>query len=200
MQLVAIDGAKPKHVHPKREAEIYALLKGCPELLERNTLFRVLSINVRTEKGPDFIAVNRKGHLVIGEVKRGGMREGGWAQAKRYAKLLGGMREEELDQYIEDRALGHDTPSLRSLTKGFLGPTARDAFFSPSRRRVQLLLVAEQFSDALLRTATRARLGARLRRLIRDVKCVEIRTYHVRSRSTFGIASVVSGRSRRLRK
>jgi hypothetical protein len=200
MRFVAIDGPEPRHVHPKREDEIYALLLRRPELLEKNTLFKVLSINVRTEKGPDFIAVNHKGHLIIGEIKRGGMPAGGWAQAKRYAKLLGRMREAELEHYIADRTAGKDTPSLRHATKGFLGPTARAAFFRPSRRRVQLLLVAEHFSDSLLRSATRAKLGARLRELVRDVKCVEIRTYRVRSRSTFGIASVVSGRSRRLRK
>jgi hypothetical protein len=200
MRVVAIDGPTPKHVHPKREAEIYALLEGCPELFEKNTLFRVLSINVRTEKGPDVIAVNQKGHLIIGEVKRGGMPVGGWAQAKRYAKLLGRMRETELDQYIANRSSERHTGLLRAMTKGFLGPTARAAFFNPSRRRVQLVLVAEGFSDSVLRSATRAKLGARLREVVRDVKCVQVRTYRVRSRSTFGIASVVSGRSRRLRK
>lgn len=200
MRVVAIEGPAPRHVRPRREAEIYALLQGCPELFEKNTLFKVLSVNVRTEKGPDFIAVNHKGHLIVGEVKRGGMPAGGWAQAKRYAKLLGRMREADLDQYIAKRADSKHVPQLRGVTKGFLGPTARAAFFNPSRRRVQLLLVAETFSDSLLRSATRARLGARLRELVRDVKCIQVRTYRVRSQSTFGIASVVSGRSRRLRR
>ena len=199
MRVVAIKGPTPRHVRPGREAEIYGLLNGCPDLFEKNTLFKVLSINLRTEKGPDFIAVNHKGHLIIGEVKRGGMPTGGWVQAKRYAKMLGNMRESELEQYIENRAAGKRPQSLQGLTKGFLGPTARAAFFNPSRRRVQLILVAEDFSDSILRSATRARLGARLRQLVRDVKCVQVRTYRVRSRSTFGIASVVSGRSRRLR-
>jgi hypothetical protein len=199
MRVVAIKGARPKHVQPERESEIYALLHGCPDLFEKGSLFRVLSLNVRTEKGPDFIAVNHRGHLVLGEVKRAGMSAGGWAQVKQYAKLLGKMRERELDDYISRRNGKIPKPTLRQLTKGFLGPTARDAFFNPSRRRVQLILVAETFSDSILRSATRARLGARLRRLVRDVKCVQLRTYQVRARSIFGVASVVSGRSRRLR-
>lgn len=199
MRVVAIKGAGPKHIQPERESEIYALLHGCPDLFEKGSLFRVLSLNVRTEKGPDFIAVNHRGHLVLGEVKRGGMSAGGWAQAKRYAKLLGQMRESELEGYISSRSRDKGKSTLRQLTKGFLGPTARAAFFNPSRRRVQLILVAEAFSDSILRSATRARLGARLHRLVRDVKCVQLRTYQVRSRSTFGVASVVSGRSRRLR-
>jgi hypothetical protein len=200
MRLVAVDGPEPKVVRPKREAEIYALLERCPELFEKNTLFKVLSVNVRTEKGPDFIAVNHKGHLVIGEIKRGSMPVAGWVQAKQYAKRLGEMRERELDAYIAKRQAGQNPRPLRSMTKGFLGLTARAAFFNPSRRRVQLILVAEGFSDSLLRTATRARLGARLRKIVRDVKCVQPRTYRVRSRSTFAVASVVGGRSRRLRR
>src|SRR5262245_13693838 len=150
MRVVAIKGPVPKHVRPEREAEIYGLLHGCPDLFEKGTLFRVLSINVRTEKGPDFIAVNHKGHLIIGEIKRGGMPKGGWSQAKRYAKLLGRMRESNLEQYISDRNSGSAKKSLRQVTKGILGRTARDAFFNPSRRRVQLILVAEAFSDAIL--------------------------------------------------
>ena len=131
MRVVAIDGPTPQHVRPGREAEIYGLLHGCPDLFEKNTLFKVLSINVRTEKGPDFIAVNHKGHLIIGEVKRGGMPASGWVQAKRYAKMLGRMREPELEQYIGNRETGKHPQSLRGLTKGFLGPTARAAFFNP---------------------------------------------------------------------
>jgi len=71
MRLVAIKGPEPKRVSPKRETEIYTLLERYPGLFEKGTLFRLLSVNVRTEKGPDFIAVNHKGHLIIGEIKRG---------------------------------------------------------------------------------------------------------------------------------
>jgi hypothetical protein len=200
MRLVAISGPEPKRVSAKRETEIYALLQRYPGLFEKGTLFRLLSVNVRTEKGPDFLAVNHKGHLIIGEIKRGGLPPGAWAQVKYYAKRLGRMRELELERYIANRSSEKDARTLRDLTRGFLGPTARAAFFNPSRRRVQLLLVAEDFPDVVLRNATRAKLGTRLREIVRDVKCVQVRTYRVRSRSTFGIASVVSGRGRRLRK
>jgi hypothetical protein len=200
MRLVAIKGPEPKRVSPKRETEIYALLHRYPGLFEKGTLFRLLSVNVRTERGPDFIAVNHKGHLIIGEIKRGVLPGTAWTQVKHYAKRLGRMREQELERYIANRGKPTNKRSLRDLTRGFLGPTARAAFFYPARRRVQLLLVAEDFSDAVLRNATRVKLGARLRALVRDVKCVQLRTYRVRSRSTFGIASVVSGRGRRLRK
>lgn len=197
MRLIAIDGPEPKRVRPSREAEIYALLHRHPELFEKGTLFRLLSVNVQTEKGPDFLAVNRKGHLIIGEIKRGGLHLGALAQAKYYAKRLGRMREAELNNYLARRA---DTRFLRDLTRGFLGPTARAAFFNPSRRKVQLLLVAEDFPDLVLRNATRSKLGKRLREFVKDIKCVQIRTYRVRARSTLAIASVVSGWRRRLRK
>ncbi|MCX5795095.1 MAG: hypothetical protein NTY77_06350 [Elusimicrobia bacterium] len=202
MRVIALNGPKPKRILPTRERKLYALLKEHPEILEKDSHFRLLSINRRSEKGPDFIGVNNKGHMIIGEVKLRGLHQGAWDQAKSYAKRVGRMRENELDQYIKSRVKAGrgEAGSLRDLTRGLLGPAARLAFFNPSHRRVQLLLVAEDFPDDVLRDADRCNLGQNLRGLVKDVKCVQVQLYQAPARSTLAITSVLSGRHRRVKK
>ena len=70
---------------------------------------------------------------------------------------------------------------------------------NPSRRKLQLVFVAEHFSDRVLRATTRAGLGSILRTSVTDIKCIELRTYRVPRKATLAVASVVAGRHRRLR-
>jgi len=94
MKVIKIAKAKPRRVPFGRERDIYALFEAMPEILEKPTLFRPLCINKGPEKGPDFIAVNKKGHLLIGEIKNRSFRTDGWIQAKRYASRAG-LRDNE---------------------------------------------------------------------------------------------------------
>jgi len=197
MDLIAIDGHKPKRMTPKRERQIYRLLNDVTGILDKDTLVKVLSVNEGPEKGPDFLAVNKKGHLLLGEVKRGGLPSSAWAQAKQYAKRFAKLREKQLD---EELAKAGKRGRIRMALKGFLNERARRAFLNPSRRKLQLVFVAEHFGDHILRRATHATLGAGLRARVTDVKCVELRTYRVHGGGSFAVASVVGGRRRRLRR
>ncbi|MBI4588016.1 MAG: hypothetical protein HY725_04210 [Candidatus Rokubacteria bacterium] len=197
MQLVAVEGARPKRVAPRREREIYCLLRVNPELFEKDTQFKLLYVNKRAEKGPDFVAVNRKGHLLLGEVKKGGLPTSAWSQAKRYAKRFANMREAELNIQLARSGI---SKKVRDLLRGFLSSTGFAALLNPSRRKLHLVFVAEAFSDRILRATTRDSLGRVLRSKVKDVKCVELRTYRVPRAATLAIASVVGGRRRRFRR
>ncbi len=155
MRLAAVEPAtpKPRRVHVSREKAIYALLERTPELLEKKAQFRLLSINKGPEKGPDFVAVNKKGHLVLGEIKRGSLSIRAWGQVKTYAKRFAKMRHRELNEELSGALRGRD---IRRSLPGFLGSTAWRALLNPSSRRLQLVLVAKGFSDRVLRSIARA--------------------------------------------
>jgi len=197
MKVIKIAKAKPRRVPFGQERDIYALFEAMPEVLEKPTLFRPLCINKGPEKGPDFIAVNKKGHLLIGEVKNRSFRTDGWIQAKRYAKRFAEMREAELNTELR-RAGMH--VGIRKAVKGFLGSTAKRALLNPSRRRLQIILVAESFSDKILHSTRRDDLGAPLKSKVKDVKCIVVRMYAVPRAARFAIATVISGKRRKLRR
>jgi hypothetical protein len=196
MELVAVEGAKAKRIRPKRERELYTLLRRCPELFDKETQFRVLYVNEGPEKGPDFVAVNKRGHLLLGEVKRGGLPVAAWSQAKAHAKRFAKMREAALNAELAKAGV----QELRRELRGFLGSTEFNALLNPSRRKLQLVFVAEAFSDDVLRRTKRAALGSILRAKVTDVKCIEIHTYRVPARATLAIASAVAGAHRRVRR
>jgi hypothetical protein len=176
MRLVSMTGPHPKRIPLKRERMIYKLL----------------SLNTGPEKGPDFVAANKRGHLVLGEIKRGSLRPDAWPQIQTYAKKFGEMRWRELDAAIKG--------VTKKELQGFLSRTAWNAFFSPSRRKLQLVLIAEDFSDQVLRRAARKNLNARLQRVVKDVKCIQIQTFHVKGHGEIAVASGLSGRRRKLRR
>lgn len=196
MELVAVEGARATRIRPRRERDIYALLRKRPELFDKDTQLHVLYVNRGPEKGPDFIAVNKRGHLLLGEVKLRGLPVGAWAQAKQYAKRFAKMRERAIDAELAKAGV----PRLRETLRGFLGPTAFQALLNPTRCKLQLVFVAEHFSDGVLRTMTRPALGSILRASVTDIKCIELRTYRVPRKTTLAVASVVAGRHRRLRR
>jgi len=197
MKVYRIEKAKPKRVPFGQEKDIYALFEAMPEVLEKPTLFRLLYINKGPEKGPDFIAVNKKGHLLLGEIKNRSFRIDGWIQAKRYAKRFAKMREDELNNELSKVGAG---TSVRRAVKGFLGSTAKAALLNPSRRRLQIILVAESFSDKVLRITHRDDLGAPLKSKVKDVKCIVVQTFVVPRAAKFAVAAVISGKRRKLRR
>jgi hypothetical protein len=197
MKVIKIAKAKPRRVPFWRERDIYALFAAMPEVLEKPTLFRLLSINKGPEKGPDFIAVNKKGHLLIGEIKNRSFRTDGWIQAKHYAKRFAKMREPALDTEL-GRAGVH--AGIRKAVKGFLGSTAMRALLNPSGRRLQSILVAESFSDKVLRSTRRDDLGVPLKSKVKDVKCIVVRMFAVPRAARFAIATVITGKRRKLRR
>ena len=197
MKVYRIEKANPKRVPFGREKDIYALFKAMPQVLEKPTLFRLLYMNKGPEKGPDFVAVNKKGHLLLGEIKNRSFRIDGWTQAKRYAKRFSKMREDELDIELCKVRAG---TSVRRAVKGFLDPTAKRALLNPSRRKLQIVLVAERFSDKVLRRTHRKDLGAPLKSKVKDVKCIEVQTFAVPQAAKFAVAAVISGKRRKLRR
>jgi hypothetical protein len=107
------------------------------------------------------------------------------------------MREAELD--IELCRTGTIT-GIRKAVKGFLGLTALQALLNPSRRKLQIVLVAESFSDKVLRSTHRDDLGAPLKSKVKDVKCIAVQTFFVPRAAKFAIATVISGKRRKLRR
>jgi len=122
----------------------------------------MLCLNKGPEKGPDFIAVNQKGHLLLGEIKRGPMSAVAWHQAKEYARRFGELRKDQLGASLNKAGLSRP---LKEAIRGFLGGTAKRALLNPSRRKLQLVLVAESFSDQMLRIASLDNLGSTLKKL-----------------------------------
>ena len=84
--------------------------------------------------------------------------------------------------------------------KGFLDPTAKRALLNPSKRRLQIILVAEGFSDKVLRSTRRDNLGSPLKSKVKDVKCIEVQTFAVPRAAKFAVAAVISGKRRKLRR
>lgn len=193
MKLVSVKGAHPTRIPLKRERKIYDLLHRVPGLLEKGTQLRLLSLNTGPEKGPDFVAVNQRGHLVLGEIKKSSLRPNAWPQIKGYAKKYGKMRWKELDAKFNI--------TTNQLLRRFLHRTAAwSALRSPVRRKIQLVLMAESFSDKALRAAAARNLGAGLKKKVKDVKCIEIQMYRVKGPADIVAVSVVSGRRRKLRR
>jgi len=152
-------------------------------------------MNRGPEKGADFVAVNKKGHLLLGEVKRGALSVSAWAQAKQYAKRFAKMREHAIDaEPAKARVSG-----LPETLRAFLGSTAFQALLNPARRKVQLVFVAEYFSGRVLQATTRAALGPILRKRVSGIKFIELPTYGVPRKATLAVASVVAGSHRRLK-
>ncbi|MBI5622996.1 MAG: hypothetical protein HY924_04370 [Elusimicrobia bacterium] len=197
MLLVSMKGAQPKPVHFRREKDIYALLKNQPHILEKETQYRMLLINKGPEKGPDFIAVNRRGHLLLGEVKKGPLSLVAWRQIRRYAKRFCKMRKDDLNGVLVKAGIGPLQKTLKG--KRLLSSTGWKALLNPSRRKLQLVLVAEGFSDRVLQGMSHDLLGNPLRSKVKDVKCVELRMYRVSGSTQFAIASVIAGNRRQLR-
>ena len=197
MEVIALDGSRAKRIRPKREPELYRLLRRKPEILDKDTQVRMLYVNRGPEKGPDFLAVNKQGDLLLGEVKRGALPRGAWFQAKQYAKRFAKMPEAAIDAELKKVRIHK---GIRRAMRGFLGSTALRALLNPSRRKIQLVFVAEHFADRTLQVANRGALGAILRAAVKDVKCVELRVYRVPRTRTVAVASVIGGRRRRLRR
>lgn len=195
MNAFTLQGKRLRCLPFHRERRIYRLFSKIPALLDRSAQFRLLALNVGPEKGPDFLGLNDRGHLVIGEIKKGTMGRGGLIQARCYAKLFLTMRQRDLDGIV---AGGGCYPSIRAATKNFLSRTAQSALRNPSRRRIQIVLVAERFSDTFLRDATRDRLGRTLRRAVKDIKAVAVQLLRVAPSREIVVAEVVGGRRRRL--
>jgi len=107
------------------------------------------------------------------------------------------MREDELD--TELHRAGTIT-GIRKAVKGFLGSTATRALINPSRRRLQIVLVAESFSDKVLRRTRRDDLGVPLKSKVKDVKCIAVHMFLVPRASKFAIATIISGKRRKLRR
>lgn len=190
-----MDGRPLKYKKFRREKKIYKLLRNIPDLLEKDTQFRPLSINVGPEKGPDFVGLNKKGHLIIGEIKIGTLDRVAWKQVKTYGKKIGKMRQEELES---DIYRGRNNKSLRSEYKGFLSKKAQSAFLNPSRRRIQLVLVAERFSDRVLTEINRQKMSQKLGKIVKDVKCLEVRLFKVDSNKTIVVSEIILGNKRKL--
>lgn len=198
MRLKAIKGSRVKRISARYEKDIYELLHHNPDLLEDNTQWRFLGLNKGPEKGPDFIAVNRMGDLLLGEIKCPNMRREAWPQIKKYALHFSRMREAALNKAIAGKE-ARSNP-LKKIISGFLNKTGRSAIINPSRRKLQLVLIAENFSDDNLRLMNINTLGKMLRKSVKDVKCIEIQVYKTSERGNFVITSIVSGRRRKLRR
>lgn len=195
MQLISMTGPRPKRIPHKplrRERMIYKLLDKAPDLLEKGTQLKLLSLNTRHEKGPDFVGANKRGQLVLGEIKKGSLRPDAWPQIQGYATEFAQMRSRKLDEAIQDNA--------KMELRGFLSRTAWNAFFNPSRRRLQLVLIAEDFSDKILRRATKKNLWSKLQKVVKDVKCIQIQTFAVKGHGEIAVAAGLSGRRRKLRR
>jgi len=196
MKVFNITGPVLRSQQFSREPKIYKLLNENPELLEKNSQFRLLKINKRSEKGPDFIAINKKGHLIVGEIKAGTLPSVAVKQLKGYAIRFSEMRKDELDREIS----GHKFPSLRKAYKGFLPKKAQTALLNPSRRRLQLVLVAERFSDKALKEADLQKLPNKLRKVIKDIKCLQLQLFRNNGAKVIAVGEVISGNNRRLSK
>jgi hypothetical protein len=166
---------------------MYGFLDRNPELLASRFHFRILSANKGPEKGPDFIGINRQGQLVLGEIKAGPLNRGRLASNQ-------GLREEVWEHV---RRGGRFT-SLGSAGRNLLSSKAKRALYYPSRRRLQLVLVAEMFSDQVLREIEKKGRTVSIRRFVKDVKCVEMQVFKVRAIGTIVAAAIVSGRARQL--
>jgi hypothetical protein len=197
MKAFFIGGHPLKSKSFSRERKIYRLLAKIPGLLEKDTQFRPLKINVGPERGPDFIGLNKKGHLIIGEIKKGTLRRVAWKQVKTYAKKIGKMHKKELESAIYKDG---NSMSLKSIYKGFLSKTAQLAFLNPSRRCVQLVLVAERFSDRVLREIHHQKIGHKLDEIVKDVKCLEVNLFKIDSNKTIVISEIILGNRRKLAK
>lgn len=197
MKAFFIDGRPLKHKKFSREKRIYKLLANIPGLLEKDSQFRLLSINVGPEKGPDFVGLNKRGHIILGEIKAGSLRRDAWKQLKVYGKKFGAMRKAELERVI---CKGGIFNSLRSAYKRFLSKTAQSAFLNPARRRIQLVLVAERFSDKTLVEINRQKMGRKLRNIVKDIKCLEVRLFKVDTSKIIAVAEIISGNKRKLAK
>jgi hypothetical protein len=90
--------------------------------------------------------------------------------------------------------------SLDRAGHNLLSSTAKRALLYPSLRRLQLVLVAEAFSDRVLEEISEKRRKATIRKFVKDVKCVEMQVFEVKKKGTIATATIVAGRARRLRK
>src|SRR3989338_6990408 len=178
-----------------REKKIYRLLGRIPSLMEKDSQFRLLSINIGPEKGPDFIGLNKKGHLILGEVKAGSLRNDAWTQVKTYGKKYMKMRQKELEQIV---SRGGTYKSLCNAYKGFLSKTAQMALLNPSRRRLQFVLVAERFSDGVLNKINSRNMGYKLRNAVKDIKCMEVCCFKIGAGKTIAVAKIILGSKRKL--
>lgn len=190
-----MDGRPLKYKKFRREKKIYKLLSRIPGLMEKNSQFRFLSINIGPEKGPDFIGLNKKGHFILGEIKAGSLGYGAWGQLKTYGKKFMGMRQKELERIVYR---GGIYKSLRSAYKGFLSKTAQMAFLNPARRRLQFVLVAERFSDRTLTEINFRKMGRKLRNAVKDVKCLKVCLFKADSSKTIVVSEIILGNKRKL--
>ena len=197
MRVVGGDGKLIKPLRVERERRMYELIRRNSELLESSSQFRLLTANKGPEKGPDFIGVNRRGQLVLGEIKAGPLRADAWRQVKGYANRFRKMRKQELERHIIH---GGMYSSLDVAGRNLLSSTAKRALLNPSLRRLQLVLVAESFSDRVLEEIRKKGRKATIRRFVKDVKCVEMQVFKIRKKGTIATVTVIAGRARRLRK
>jgi hypothetical protein len=179
-----------------REKKMYKLLAKIPGLLESKSQFRPLRINKRAEKGPDFIAINKKGHLILGELKVGTLAYVAVNQMKRYARRFIKMRQKDLEKQIDKK----EYSSLQEAYKNFLPKKARNALLNPSRRRLQLVLVAERFSDNALKEVNRLMPRGKLRKSVKDIKCLKLQLFRSNSAKAIAVGEIISGNKRRLSK
>jgi hypothetical protein len=180
----------------KRERHIYKLLDEAPGLLEKGSRFRLLRLNSRAEKGPDFIGFNKRGHLILGEIKAGSLRANAWRQVKRYAKQFAIKRRKDLEKIVDRKRF----PSLKHAYGNFLSRKAQRALLNPAKRRRQLVLVEERFSDKILARVKREKMNAQLQRYVKDVKCLAVQVYEVPGPGSVAVTEVLSGKWKKLGK
>lgn len=195
MKAFLTTGEQLKQKRFRREKKIYGLLGRIPGLMEKSSQFRFLSINTGPEKGPDFIGLNKKGHLILGEIKAGPLRHEAWNQLKIYGKKFMRMRKNELERVVYRGGIYR---TLRGAYKGFLSKTAQMAFLNPSRRRLQFVLVAERFSDRTLKEINSRKIGRKLHNAVKDIKCLEVCLFRIGSGKTIAVAKIVAGDRRKL--